>query len=39
VHRYLFAVFALTEVPQIEALAVGERVWFMGLKRLNGLPA
>ncbi|HEX4070814.1 MAG TPA: hypothetical protein VHX68_06575 [Planctomycetaceae bacterium] len=39
VHRYLFAVFTLTDAPLLEALAVGGGVWFVGLKRLNGLPA
>ena len=39
VHRYLFAVVTLTDAPLLEALAVGGGVWFVGLKRLNGLPA
>jgi hypothetical protein len=38
VHRYVFAVFTLTDAPLLEALAAGGGVWFAGLKRLNGLP-
>ena len=38
VQRFLFAIVTLYDAPLLEALAVGACVWYVGLRRMNGVP-